>query len=84
MTVNLHIRPFMDKDLDDIVQLSLLAWEPVFDSFKQILVSNYNNELHKNKALEQPYYSISPKDTKLLLTSSSIYNKNINPNEKPG
>jgi ribosomal protein S18 acetylase RimI-like enzyme len=35
--VNLYIRSFVDKDLDDIVQLSLLAWEPVFSSFKQIL-----------------------------------------------
>jgi ribosomal protein S18 acetylase RimI-like enzyme len=35
--VNLHIRSFVAEDLDDIVELSLLAWEPVFSSFKQIL-----------------------------------------------
>jgi len=35
--MNLHIRAFVDKDLEEIVQLSLLAWEPVFSSFKQIL-----------------------------------------------
>jgi ribosomal protein S18 acetylase RimI-like enzyme len=35
--VNLHIRAFVEQDLDDIVQLSLLAWEPVFKSFKQVL-----------------------------------------------
>ena len=35
--MKLEIRPFLDKDLDAIVQLSLLAWEPVFISFKQIL-----------------------------------------------
>jgi ribosomal protein S18 acetylase RimI-like enzyme len=35
--VNLIIRPFIDQDLDEIVALSLLAWEPVFESFKQIL-----------------------------------------------
>jgi ribosomal protein S18 acetylase RimI-like enzyme len=35
--VNLRIRSFNDDDLDDIVQLSLLAWEPVFSSFKRIL-----------------------------------------------
>jgi ribosomal protein S18 acetylase RimI-like enzyme len=35
--MNLQIRPFNDKDLEPIVQLSLLAWEPVFISFWQIL-----------------------------------------------
>ena len=38
--MNLHIRSFVDKDLDAIVHLSLLAWEPVFDSFRQILGPN--------------------------------------------
>ena len=37
MTVNFHIRPFTEQDLDQIIELSLLAWEPVFDSFKQVL-----------------------------------------------
>jgi ribosomal protein S18 acetylase RimI-like enzyme len=37
MTVNTQIRPFTDKDIEDIVQLSLLAWEPVFSSFEEIL-----------------------------------------------
>ena len=32
-----HIRLSSNKDLDDIVQLSLLAWEPVFSSFQKIL-----------------------------------------------
>lgn len=35
--MNSHIRSYFDKDLDVIVQLSLLAWEPVFTSWKQIL-----------------------------------------------
>ena len=35
--VNVHIRTYIDQDLDDIVQLSLLAWEPVFSSFRQVL-----------------------------------------------
>jgi ribosomal protein S18 acetylase RimI-like enzyme len=35
--VDLHIRPVRDTDVDDLVQLSLLAWEPVFRSFEQIL-----------------------------------------------
>jgi ribosomal protein S18 acetylase RimI-like enzyme len=35
--MNLHIRPFNNSDINDIVQLSLLAWEPVFTSWEQIL-----------------------------------------------
>jgi len=35
--MNLHIRSYADPDLDDIVQLSLLAWEPIFRSFRQVL-----------------------------------------------
>jgi ribosomal protein S18 acetylase RimI-like enzyme len=31
------IRPYNEKDLDPIVQLSLLAWEPVFTAWEQIL-----------------------------------------------
>ncbi|CAN5575334.1 GNAT family N-acetyltransferase [soil metagenome] len=32
-----HIRPLDPADLDAVVDLSLLAWEPVFISFEQIL-----------------------------------------------
>ncbi len=35
----LHIRPIRDTDIDDVVQLSLLAWAPVFSSFEQVLGS---------------------------------------------
>jgi predicted N-acetyltransferase YhbS len=35
--MNLQIRPFQKKDLNDVVQLTLLAFEPVFASFRQIL-----------------------------------------------
>jgi ribosomal protein S18 acetylase RimI-like enzyme len=35
--LNLHIRTFTDQDLEAIVELSLLAWEPVFRSFEQVL-----------------------------------------------
>jgi ribosomal protein S18 acetylase RimI-like enzyme len=31
------IRPFNDEDLDAIVELSLLAWEPVFTAWQRIL-----------------------------------------------
>jgi len=35
--MNLPIRSCVDTDIEDIVELSLLAWEPVFDSFKNVL-----------------------------------------------
>ena len=33
------IRRYVERDLDEIVELSLLAWEPVFRSFEQVLGS---------------------------------------------
>ena len=38
--MNLRIRSVSDNDVDDLVRLSLLAWAPVFSSFKQVLGSN--------------------------------------------
>ena len=35
--MNLQIRPYSEEDLEVIVELSLLAWEPVFTAWKQIL-----------------------------------------------
>jgi GNAT superfamily N-acetyltransferase len=35
--MKLDIRPFEKRDITDIVGLSLLAWEPVFDAWEQIL-----------------------------------------------
>ncbi|GHO99391.1 GNAT family N-acetyltransferase [Reticulibacter mediterranei] len=35
--MHLHIRPFSPDDLEDVVQLSLLAWTPVYRSFEQVL-----------------------------------------------
>ena len=35
--MNLNIRPYNNSDLDDVVQLSLLAWEPVFSAWQRIL-----------------------------------------------
>ena len=50
MIVDLHIRTFVDQDLDGIVQLSLLAWEPVFHSFRRVLGPNiYQGFLIKNR-----------------------------------
>ena len=35
--MNLNIRPVRNNDVDAVVRLSLLAWNPVFGSFEQIL-----------------------------------------------
>ncbi len=35
--MELHIRPVRDEDVEALVDLSLLAWAPVFQSFEQIL-----------------------------------------------
>jgi ribosomal protein S18 acetylase RimI-like enzyme len=35
--MNLNIRPFTNHDMNDVVELSLLAWEPVFTAWEQIL-----------------------------------------------
>jgi predicted N-acetyltransferase YhbS len=32
-----QLRSFVESDIEDIVSLSLLAWEPVFQSFEEIL-----------------------------------------------
>jgi len=37
MIMNLQIRPFNNNDMNDIVELSLLAWEPVFVAWERIL-----------------------------------------------
>ena len=36
----MQIRAYSDRDLNAIVHLSLLAWEPVFSSFRKILGPN--------------------------------------------
>ena len=38
--MDLHIRPVCDNDVEALVQLSLLAWEPVFESFLNVLGHN--------------------------------------------
>jgi len=35
--MNLQIRPLNNSDINDLVELSLLAWEPVFTAWEQIL-----------------------------------------------
>jgi ribosomal protein S18 acetylase RimI-like enzyme len=37
MAMLARIRAFVDGDLTDVVELSLLAWEPIFESFEKVL-----------------------------------------------
>ena len=46
--MNSHIRRFDDNDLDRIVEVSLLAWEPVFASFRQLLGPEVYSFLYPN------------------------------------
>lgn len=41
-----QLRSFVDEDIDDIVELSLLAWAPAFRSFREILGPRIYTVLH--------------------------------------
>lgn len=47
MDAEVVIRPFRDSDLDAIVELSLRAWEPVFDSLRAVLRDAIFDRLHQ-------------------------------------
>jgi ribosomal protein S18 acetylase RimI-like enzyme len=44
--VDLQIRPFSDDDMENVIYLSLLAWAPVFSSFKQVLGSRIYSAIY--------------------------------------
>ena len=43
----IEIRPYEDSDLETIVELSLRAWEPVFESLRQVLGDAMFTRLHQ-------------------------------------
>ncbi len=47
MSEEVEIRPFRDSDLDAVVEFSLRAWEPVFESLRHILGDPIFDRLHK-------------------------------------
>jgi GNAT superfamily N-acetyltransferase len=47
LTPAAEIRPFRESDLDAIVELSLRAWEPVFESLRQVLGDPIFARLHQ-------------------------------------
>jgi ribosomal protein S18 acetylase RimI-like enzyme len=36
-TAQAQVRPFVESDIEQIVELSLLSWEPIFESFEKVL-----------------------------------------------
>jgi len=47
MGFGVEIRPYDERDLDALVELSLRAWEPVFDSLGQVLGKAIFARLHQ-------------------------------------
>jgi GNAT superfamily N-acetyltransferase len=46
VSLDLAIRPFHESDLDAVVDFSLRAWEPIFDSLRQVLGDPIFDRLH--------------------------------------
>jgi ribosomal protein S18 acetylase RimI-like enzyme len=45
-TVQTRIRPYHEDDLADLLELSILAWEPIFASFHHVLGAELDALLH--------------------------------------
>ena len=44
---DVEIRPYLDSDCDAVVEMSLRAWEPVFESLRQVLGDAIFARLHQ-------------------------------------
>ncbi|GHO47916.1 GNAT family N-acetyltransferase [Ktedonospora formicarum] len=74
--MSLHIRPMAGDDLEEIVQLSLLAWSPVFDSFRQVLGARIFVSVYPDwKKLQQEVVEMICKDEKNVVWVSEIDSK---------
>jgi GNAT superfamily N-acetyltransferase len=47
VSANLEIRPYEESDLEPIVEFSLRAWQPVFESLRQVLGDAIFARLHQ-------------------------------------
>ena len=47
MSANVEIRPYEESDLEPIVEFSLRAWQPVFESLRQVLGDAIFARLHQ-------------------------------------
>lgn len=73
-----QIRAFSDSDINDIVELSLLAWKPIFQSFSQILGTNIYRILYPDweKSQKESIESIC-RDRKKYRTIVAQYNEKV-------
>jgi len=51
--MKLQIRPVSHHDIEGVIQLSLLAWAPVFTSFKQVLGAQIYTALYPDWQKQQ-------------------------------
>jgi GNAT superfamily N-acetyltransferase len=47
VTAEIEVRPYEESDLETIVEFSLQAWEPVFESMRQVLGDAIFSRLHQ-------------------------------------
>jgi len=47
VSAEIEIRPYAESDLETIVEFSLRAWEPVFESLRQVLGDPIFDRLHR-------------------------------------
>ena len=47
VSAGIEIRPYQDSDLETIIEFSLRAWEPIFDSFRHVLGDPIFARLHQ-------------------------------------
>lgn len=70
------IRLISNDDIEEIVQLSLLAWAPVFDSFRQVLgVKIFSSVYPDWKKLQQEVVEMICKDEKNIVWASELEGK---------
>lgn len=51
--MDLKIRPFRDGDIDRVLEISILAWTPVFESFRRILGDSLSAIIYPDWKAEQ-------------------------------
>jgi len=51
--MDVQFRPFSDSDSEDVIRLSLLAWAPVFNSFRQVLGTRIYAEIYPEWEIQQ-------------------------------
>lgn len=67
--MKIHIRPLADDDLESVLQLSILAWAPVFESFEQVLGSAIYTQIYPDwKTAQRNVVDTICRDTEKYIT----------------